>query len=116
MRLSELRNAKVRTLDGEMLGRVHEVHVEKGRVTAVTCGPGSLIERLTARKHGRRIPWECVCKIDSKQIIVDTLNGASVEERGDYSVIKEKIRKDLKRFIFKQTAKRPFILPVIMEI
>jgi ribonuclease J len=53
---------------------------------------------------------------ESKQIIVDTLNGASVEERGDYSVIKEKIRKDLKRFIFKQTAKRPFILPVIMEI
>jgi ribonuclease J len=53
---------------------------------------------------------------ESKQIVIDTVNGASVEERGDYSVIKEKIRKDLKRFIFKQTAKRPFILPVIMEI
>jgi ribonuclease J len=53
---------------------------------------------------------------ESKQLVIDTVNGATVEERGDYSVIKEKIRKDLKRFIFKQTAKRPFILPVIMEV
>jgi ribonuclease J len=53
---------------------------------------------------------------ESKQIVIDTVNGSTVEERGDYTVIKEKIRKDLKRFIFKQTSKRPFILPVIMEI
>jgi mRNA degradation ribonuclease J1/J2 len=30
-------------------------------------------------------------------------------------VIKEKIRKDLKKFMQKQTAKRPFILPIIVE-
>jgi len=70
MRLSQLRNATVRTLDGETLGRVHEVHVEKGRVTAVTCGPGSFIERLTAKKHGRRIPWECVIKVERRHIVV----------------------------------------------
>src|SRR3954452_12355524 len=63
MRLSELRDAKVKTLDGETLGRVHEVHVERGRVTALTCGAGSFIERLTAKKHGRGIPWECVVQI-----------------------------------------------------
>ena len=70
MRLSELRNIKVKTLDGELLDRVHEVHVEDGRVSAVTCGPGSFIERLTARKKGRRIPWECVRKIERNQIVV----------------------------------------------
>jgi len=53
---------------------------------------------------------------ESKQLVVETVQGSSVEERGDYTVIKEKIRKDLKRFVFKQTSKRPFILPVIMEI
>lgn len=53
---------------------------------------------------------------ESKQLLIDTLNGCTVEERGDYTVIKDKIRKDLKKFISKQTAKRPFILPVIMEI
>jgi ribonuclease J len=53
---------------------------------------------------------------ESKQLVVDTVNASSVEERGDYSVIKEKIRKDLKKYGQKQTAKRPFILPVIMEV
>jgi sporulation protein YlmC with PRC-barrel domain len=70
MRLSDLRDAKVKTLDGETLGRVHEVHVEKGRVVALTCGPGSFIERLTAKKHGRRIPWECVRRISPKEVVV----------------------------------------------
>ena len=70
MRLSELRDAKVKTLDGETLGRVHEVHVEAGRVVALTCGAGSFIERLTARKHGRRIPWECVRRVTPNAIVV----------------------------------------------
>jgi sporulation protein YlmC with PRC-barrel domain len=70
MRLSDLRNTPVRTLDGEILGRVHEVHCEGGRVVALTCGPGSFIESLTAKKKGRRIPWECVRKADRKQVLV----------------------------------------------
>ena len=53
---------------------------------------------------------------ESKQMLSDTIGNATVEERGDWTVIKEKIRKDLKRFFYKQTAKRPFILPVILEI
>ncbi len=53
---------------------------------------------------------------ESRQMLFDTINKASVEERGDWTVIKEKIRKDLKKFFYKQTSKRPFILPVILEI
>src|SRR3989442_1807598 len=53
---------------------------------------------------------------ESRQMLFDTVNNATVEERGDWTVIKEKIRKDLKKFFYKQTAKRPFILPVILEI
>jgi ribonuclease J len=49
-------------------------------------------------------------------MLVETISSASVEERGDWTVIKEKIRKDLKKFFYKQTAKRPFILPVILEV
>src|SRR5207245_11020588 len=52
---------------------------------------------------------------ESRQMLFDTVNNATVEERGDWTVIKEKIRKDLKKFFYKQTAKRPFILPVILE-
>jgi ribonuclease J len=53
---------------------------------------------------------------ESRQMLIETINSATVEERGDWTVIKEKIRKDLKKFFSKQTAKRPFILPVILEI
>jgi ribonuclease J len=51
-----------------------------------------------------------------RQVVVQTLAQSSDEERADYGVIKEKIRADLKRFISKQTQKRPLIMPVILEI
>ena len=70
IRLSGLRDAKVRTLDGVTLGHVHEVHVDNGRVIALMCGPGSLIERLTAKKAGRRIPWEYVRRISPGEVVV----------------------------------------------
>jgi sporulation protein YlmC with PRC-barrel domain len=70
MRLSELRGLKVRTLDGRILGRVHEVHCDNGRVTALKCGSASLIERLTSRSAGRRIPWECVRRISRTEVVV----------------------------------------------
>jgi sporulation protein YlmC with PRC-barrel domain len=70
MRLSDLRNAKVKSLDGETLGRIHEVHSEGGRIVAVTCGAGSWIESLTTKSGGRRIPWECVVKIAHKQVFI----------------------------------------------
>ena len=70
MRLSDLRDAKVRTLDGDKLGHVHEVHCDNGRVIALMCGPGSLIERLTAKKQGRRIPWEFVRRVSPGEVVV----------------------------------------------
>jgi sporulation protein YlmC with PRC-barrel domain len=70
MRLSDLRDKQIRTLDGEALGRVHEVHCDGGRLIALMSGPGSFLERLTARKEGRRIPWACIVRIESKRIIV----------------------------------------------
>ena len=52
----------------------------------------------------------------ARQIVLRTLESSSNEEKADYGVIKEKIRSDLKRFIHKQTARRPLILPVILEV
>ncbi|MBO0911136.1 MAG: ribonuclease J [Acidobacteria bacterium] len=51
-----------------------------------------------------------------RQLVAETLSHSSEEERADYGVIKEKIRADLKRYISKQTQKRPLIMPVILEI
>jgi ribonuclease J len=44
------------------------------------------------------------------------IDGASVEERTDPGLIKEKIRVDLQRFFRKRSGLRPFVLPVVMEI
>jgi ribonuclease J len=52
----------------------------------------------------------------ARQVVMDTLAQSSDEEKTDYGVIKEKIRADLKRYISKQTQKRPLIMPVILEI
>jgi ribonuclease J len=52
----------------------------------------------------------------ARDIVLRTINTSNAEERADWSVIKEKIRVDLKRFINKQTSKRPLILPVILEV
>ena len=70
MRLSDLRDAKVRTLDGKSLGRVHEVHCEGGRIVALMCGAASFIEELTARDHGTRIAWERVRRIAGGEILI----------------------------------------------
>jgi ribonuclease J len=53
---------------------------------------------------------------EMKDLIVQTVTAASHEERIDQSVIKEKTRIALKRFIQKQTGSRPMILPVVVEV
>src|SRR3954466_2694967 len=53
---------------------------------------------------------------DARNIVINTLEGSSDEEKADYGVIKEKIRQDLKRYIVKNTSRRPLIMPVILEI
>jgi ribonuclease J len=52
----------------------------------------------------------------AREVVVKTVETSNMEERADWSVIKEKIRIDLKRYINKKTSKRPLILPVILEI
>ena len=52
----------------------------------------------------------------ARQVVMQTLDASSAEEKADYGVIKEKIRADLKRYISKQTQRRPLIMPVILEI
>src|SRR5256714_13031368 len=49
-------------------------------------------------------------------LVLRTVRESNSEEASDWSVIKEKIRVDLKRYINKQTSKRPLILPVILEV
>ena len=53
---------------------------------------------------------------EARQVVARTLENSNAEERGDWGVMQEKIRADLKRFISKQTQRRPLIMPVILEL
>jgi ribonuclease J len=52
----------------------------------------------------------------ASQVVARTLEMSSAEERTDWGVMKEKIRTDLRRYLTKETSRRPLIMPVILEI
>ncbi len=63
--------------------------------------------------RARTAPSSCS---NARQVVAKTLEGSNREERTDWGVMKEKIRADLKRFIIKETSRRPLIMPVILEV
>ena len=53
---------------------------------------------------------------EARDTVMRTLEQSTKEEKADYGVIKEKIRVELKRYIAKNTQRRPLIMPVILEV
>lgn len=53
---------------------------------------------------------------EARQVVARTLDTSSAEERTDWGVMQEKIRADLRRYLNKQTQRRPLIMPVILEV
>jgi ribonuclease J len=53
---------------------------------------------------------------EARVVVARTIETSTPEERGDWGVMKEKIRTDLKRYLSKQTQRRPLIMPVILEV
>jgi len=53
---------------------------------------------------------------EGARVLSEVVDQASVEERTDQGLIKEKLRIELRRFFRKRSGRRPFVLPVIMEI
>jgi ribonuclease J len=53
---------------------------------------------------------------EGARLVGDVIQGASIEERTDQGLIKEKIRVELRRFFKKRSGRRPLIVPIIMEV
>jgi ribonuclease J len=53
---------------------------------------------------------------ESVRLLSEVIHAASVEERTDQGLIKEKIRVELRRFFRKRSGRRPLVVPVIMEV
>ncbi|HXE32182.1 MAG TPA: ribonuclease J [Terriglobales bacterium] len=52
----------------------------------------------------------------ARELVIASVAAAGREESGDASLIKERIRRDLRKYLQNQTNKRPLILPVILEV
>jgi ribonuclease J len=53
---------------------------------------------------------------EARKLVARTISNSSKEERADLGVMQEKIRSELKRYLTKQTQRRPLIMPVILEV
>src|SRR5207253_2379996 len=53
---------------------------------------------------------------DMQSVVARTVEAATRDERRDSSLLKERVRLELKRFIQKQTGSRPVIVPVIVQV
>ncbi len=52
----------------------------------------------------------------ARRLIMTVLDGCSVEEKTDWTLIKQRIRSVLRKFLQKRVGRRPMILPVIIEV
>jgi ribonuclease J len=53
---------------------------------------------------------------EARRLIVTVLDGCSVEEKTDWTLVKQRIRSVLRKFLRKTMERRPMILPVIIEV
>jgi ribonuclease J len=52
----------------------------------------------------------------ARDLVLQSVASAGPEESGDWTLIKERIRRDLRKYLQGQTNKRPLVLPVILEV
>jgi ribonuclease J len=52
----------------------------------------------------------------ARAVVERAIEESNLEERGDWSLMKEKVRQELKRYLQREINKRPLIVPVIVEI
>lgn len=53
---------------------------------------------------------------DMQRVVTETVEAATREERRDTSLLKERVRLELKRYVQKETGSRPVIMPVVVQI
>jgi ribonuclease J len=53
---------------------------------------------------------------EAKQVVIDMLNEMEVELKTEWAVVKSRIRTVLRKFILRRIARRPMIMPIIIEL
>jgi ribonuclease J len=114
-------------IDGTRVGEIGDMVLRDRRhlasdgvlvpVVAINRQTGSIVgvPEVAARGFVTAPEQEAVLT-EGAALIARVIEGASVEERTDPGLIKEKIRAELRRFFRKRTGRRPMVLPMVMEI
>ena len=104
---------------GDMVIRDRRVISEDGIVLpiiAINKHSGKIESAPEIVSRGFALESDAAFMRSARETVSRTLETSSNEEKTDVGVMKEKIRADLKRFINKETQRRPMIMPVILEI
>ena len=114
-------------IDDSRTGRIHDLVIRDRKhlaydgivlsIAAINKISGELESAPEVVQRGLAISDENNGFLQKARIIVaETIQRSSCEERTDWALIKEKIRVELKRYIQKETGRRPMIIPVVLEI
>jgi len=104
---------------GDMVIRDRRVISEDGIVLpiiAINRHTGKIESAPEIVSRGFALESDAEFMKSAREAVSRTLETSNAEEKMDVGVMKEKIRADLKRFINRETQRRPMIMPVIMEI
>jgi ribonuclease J len=104
---------------GDMVIRDRRVISEDGIVLpiiAINRHTGKIESAPAIVSRGFALESDAAFMQSARDSVSRTLEASSAEEMMDVGVMKEKIRADLKRFINRETQRRPMIMPVILEI
>jgi ribonuclease J len=104
---------------GDMVIRDRRVISEDGIVLpiiAINKHSGKIESAPEIVSRGFALEGDTAFMRSAREAVARILEASSNEEKGDVGVMKEKIRAELKRFINKETQRRPMIMPVILEI
>jgi ribonuclease J len=113
-------------IDGTLTGEVHDEVLRDRRhlaedglvvpVVAINKQTGALEGVPDIITRGFVMQNSQALLADGARVLSEVVEQASVEERTDQGLIKEKLRLELRRFFRKRSGRRPMVLPVIMEI
>ncbi|MBI4456761.1 MAG: ribonuclease J [Acidobacteria bacterium] len=115
-----------RFIDEEMAEQIHDMVLrdrrflsEDGFVVAILKldrGTGQIHDPVEIITRGFLYEEESVDLFEAtRSMIRELVTNTPIEEKQDESLFKDLLRKSLKKFFYKQTQKRPIILPVILE-
>ncbi|MCJ7831736.1 MAG: ribonuclease J [Dehalococcoidia bacterium] len=113
-------------VDGKGVGDVGDIvlrdrqHLAQDGMVVVVIGfdkAGTVVAGPDIVSRGfAHLPEDDALFEEARGLIVTVLDGCSVEEKTDWTLIKQRIRSVLRKFLQKTMDRRPMILPVIIEI